>query len=306
MGCSWRKFLGIVHGIVLVYLCRSQKPEMTLTELEVKACGASLKEAKGVVVFIHGWPDSIKIWDKVLPSFLDEYHCLLMTLPGFSQDKKLNDVGWGHSFEELTTALWNTVNDKVGENSKVYLVSHDWGSVLAYRMASEQPARVIKMSNFDIGYSINPRWFGVLIILIYQTWNVVAFLIGGSSGDWMTRKMVSALGAPLGSGSRVHSGMCSMYWQLYKQVFLESALYKQFFLRKDTEVTPKFSMKLGIPLCFLYASKGVRFHSPRMLNSLEKRESCHAEEIKGTHWFLYSKKQGPYVGNLVKTWFEKK
>lgn len=103
------------------------------------------QQTGNLVIFIHGFPDSCLMWRYLLqePAIpIQEATIVCVDLPGYggsdSFDKYDTQV-----LEALTefviamrdTYLTTTVNDPAEANT--FIVGHDWGCVLSFRLASE-------------------------------------------------------------------------------------------------------------------------------------------------------------------------
>jgi pimeloyl-ACP methyl ester carboxylesterase len=86
-------------------------------------------------VFVHGVPDTYRMWDRVR-SHLSRVDVVALAMPGF--DAPLPD-GFDASKEAYAGWLVGEL-DRIGE--PVDLVGHDWGSLLVQRAASLRPERI--------------------------------------------------------------------------------------------------------------------------------------------------------------------
>lgn len=83
-------------------------------------------------VFVHGVPDTERMWRPLLRA-LDRKHVVCLGLPGFGTDVP---DGWTATKEEYAEWLERELSS-IGE--PVDLVAHDWGAILAQRLASTRP-----------------------------------------------------------------------------------------------------------------------------------------------------------------------
>jgi pimeloyl-ACP methyl ester carboxylesterase len=111
------------------------------------------------VVLVHGWPDSPRCWDDVLP-LLHAAGCRVVApyLRGFSPTRfrdgdimRSGQVGaLGHDLAELLDAL---------DLRDVVLAGHDWGARGAYVVAALFPDRLRGLVALSTGYGTNsPRY----------------------------------------------------------------------------------------------------------------------------------------------------
>ncbi|KAF3931073.1 hypothetical protein ABW20_dc0105986 [Dactylellina cionopaga] len=90
-----------------------------------------------LIIFIHGFPDSWFIWHHQLssPSIQQKAHLIAVDLPGY---------GGSDCFPLATaTAILNSLTDFIlaqkekKTSESCVLVTHDWGSIVGFRLASE-------------------------------------------------------------------------------------------------------------------------------------------------------------------------
>ncbi|EWC43450.1 hypothetical protein DRE_07591 [Drechslerella stenobrocha 248] len=89
-----------------------------------------------LVVFIHGFPDSWFIWHHQLSlPAIQQAHLIAVDLPGYGG----SDCHPKASATAVLTSLTNFVlaQKEKKETERCILVTHDWGSVVGFRLASE-------------------------------------------------------------------------------------------------------------------------------------------------------------------------
>ncbi|EAS32885.2 alpha/beta hydrolase [Coccidioides immitis RS] len=106
------------------------------------------KSDKPLVIFLHGFPDSWAIWRHVLASFSirESSTVVAVDLPGYGGSDSLKKYGATEVLEALTEFIIS-LREECGVDSpdnehrsrKVFIVAHDWGGLLAFRLAAEAP-----------------------------------------------------------------------------------------------------------------------------------------------------------------------
>lgn len=87
-------------------------------------------------VFVHGVPDTAALWDSVV-SHLDRTDVAQLDLPGFGAARP---AGFEPTKEAYAAWLTEQVEAQVeAGGGPVDLVAHDWGGILALRVASTRP-----------------------------------------------------------------------------------------------------------------------------------------------------------------------
>ncbi|EFQ98031.1 catalytic/hydrolase [Nannizzia gypsea CBS 118893] len=132
------RFITLRNGFKVHYLTNVSPDDETV---------ASNTGNKPLVIFLHGFPDSWPIWRHLLSSSSlgDESVMIAPDLPGYGGTDSLDVYGPTEILETLTEFII-TVRDqyKVDDGNdrtkrRVIIVAHDWGAILAFRLAAEAP-----------------------------------------------------------------------------------------------------------------------------------------------------------------------
>eukprot|EP00439_Symbiodinium_sp_Y106_P069344 s2650_g11.t3 len=130
-----------------------------------------------VLLFLHGWPDNAKEFQKQI-SFFSElgYRCVAAELPMTEHGEKAT---WGHDFDVLAQQLSNLAEFLRGENRSLVLLGHDWGAWLTYMAQRQDPHLFDAIVPMDIapGYGELPfsvKWR----VVAYQQFALACFLLG--------------------------------------------------------------------------------------------------------------------------------
>ena len=100
------------------------------------------KEAKGnLVVFLHGFPDSCFLWHSYFRVHRLKENSILVSvdIPGYGGSDSLSEYGPEEVLEAITAFILGMRDSHLSSEGRVLLVSHDWGSAIAFRLASEAP-----------------------------------------------------------------------------------------------------------------------------------------------------------------------
>jgi haloalkane dehalogenase len=94
------------------------------------------------IVFLHGNPTSSYLWRNVIPHLEGAGRCVAPDLIGMGDSEKLDGSGPGsYRFVEHRRYL-DGLLEKLGVDSNVTLVIHDWGSALGFDWARRHPEAV--------------------------------------------------------------------------------------------------------------------------------------------------------------------
>ncbi|MBA3890909.1 MAG: alpha/beta hydrolase [Gemmatimonadaceae bacterium] len=231
-----------------------------------------MSRTDGVLVFIHGWPDTERLWDAQVEAFEGRYRCIRFTLPGFEQGSRR-----AYSFDEVIGHIHQVI-DSACRGEQVTLVLHDWGCVFGYAFAARYPERVARIVAADIGDAGSRRHLrelGIpakLMTAAYQLYLATAWRIGGRIGDVMSRIFARLMGAPA-AAQDIHAGMAYPYAVMW------------FGVRGGR---PKGRLRPpDVPMLFVYGErKPFMFHSRAWARDLAVKPGCRVVSLPAGHWMM--------------------
>lgn len=92
------------------------------------------------VVLLHGFPSSSHQYREVLSALGDEFHIIAPDYPGFGHSGKPTKTEFAYSFDNLATTMTKFLEQRKVENP--FLMIHDYGAPVGFRMATENPENV--------------------------------------------------------------------------------------------------------------------------------------------------------------------
>ncbi|KAL3139244.1 hypothetical protein ABBQ32_006012 [Trebouxia sp. C0010 RCD-2024] len=111
-----------------------------------------------VVLLLHGFPDSARLWKDQIPALVESgYRVLAPDLKGFGLSDKPQDV--------QLYAMPNLLTDVLGILDQLHIrkvhcvVGHDWGAALAWQLAGRFPDRFERLAALSVGH--NASMFGM-------------------------------------------------------------------------------------------------------------------------------------------------
>lgn len=224
------------------------------------------------IVMVHGWPDTYRLWDAQVKFLKARYRCVRFTLPGFDATRERRT----YTLDELTGFLKQVI-EQTAPGQKVILMSHDWGCIFGYEFYMRNPQLVSRIVGVDVGdlISLQKSWTlrDRTLVLGYQWWLALAWVIGGRIGDWMARLMARLLRSP-SPRPYIGSRMCYPY---FMQWFGGRNAYRK--------LVQRFAP--SCPILFLYGRrKPVMFHAKRWADGLLASKSNRVEELDTSHWVM--------------------
>ena len=259
---------------------------MNIDGIQVLIEGSTNPDAQ-TIVMIHGWPDTLRLWDAQVEAFKHHFRCVRFTVPGFDRQLPIR----AHSLDELVRFI-QTVVQKVSPNRAVILLVHDWGCLFGYEFNMRHPELVSAIIGVDIGDVSSPdylRSLGLkakLMIATYQLWLALAWAIGGGVGSWMTRAMARALRCP-SDPTAINVGMNYPY---FIQWTGRHGSY-----RRVARFAP------ACPMLFVYGrKKPFMFHSKAWAQQISGKPANKAVQMNTGHWVMTE--QATEFNNLVLSW----
>lgn len=94
------------------------------------------------MLYVHGFPEHWLNWEKQLPEFGKDYYNVAVDMRGYGQSSKPEGVD-NYKYNLLV----NDIKELIGKlgKSKAILVTHDWGSIIGYIFAANNPQLVEKL-----------------------------------------------------------------------------------------------------------------------------------------------------------------
>ncbi|MDE2368778.1 MAG: alpha/beta fold hydrolase [Burkholderiales bacterium] len=247
----------------------------TLDGIEVFTGG----EGDDAIVMIHGWPDTHRLWDGTVAALQDRFRCVRFTLPGFDIDRPSRPTSVAAMVE-----LIRKIVEEGGGGRPVTLLLHDWGCVFGYQFAMSHPALVSRLIGIDVGDAGSREFKRGLtakakaMIAGYQLWLALAWRLGGTLGDRMTRAMARWLRCP---ADPAHVGAQMNY--PYAMQWLGTAGG----MRGLAPLEPR------CPMLFFYGTrKPFLFHTSAWALVLAARPGCRVQPMRTGHWVMLDDPEG--------------
>ena len=115
--------------------------------LHVVSSGDTSKET---IVFLHGYPDSARVWFETMQKLALQYHVVTFDLRGVGLSRPVRS-GADYLIDRLLPDIEAVINATAGEHAKVHLVGHDWGSTIGWSFVThpEFGLRVLSWSSMS-------------------------------------------------------------------------------------------------------------------------------------------------------------
>jgi pimeloyl-ACP methyl ester carboxylesterase len=258
-------------------------PTMRVGGIDVFVEGAGSES----IVFVHGWPDTHRLWDRPVEALRHRYRCVRFSLPGFDAGHPRQ----AYSLDEVVDIIRQVV-ERAAEGRPVTLLLHDWGCVFGYQFALRYPHLVGRVVGVDVGDAGSRRNLGELglkakaMVVAYQFWLAVAWRIGGRIGDWMARTMARLARAP-GDPASIGSRMGYPYYVQWVQRGYRQAR----------------SFRPACPMLFVYGRrKPFMFHSSAWADEVAADPRNRVLAFDSGHWVMIER--ADEFNRAVAAWLE--
>lgn len=253
--------------------------------LEVKFDG----EGEETLVFIHGYPDSLELWDKQVEYLKQDYSIARFTLPGF----ELEDTGERPNYNIKQIRMIIDAFIKGLNKDNVTVLAHDWGAVYALQYLQKNDL-VDRLVLFDIGSfgeekrpDINVKYTFALA----AAWTLPEFL-GEKLALYTAEDILNITDVDPNKtidDLRPDARMTYPYWNLWNSVLSKD-------LAKATEVED-----YATPFLFIYGKdKKVWFHAKSWEQQIQDLNKGQVAAVPGGHWFMQSSPD--LVNKKVENW----
>jgi haloacetate dehalogenase len=103
------------------------------------------------VLLLHGFPQTHYCWRGVIPGLAERHFVVAPDLRGYGATSAPagGPKGEGYTKREMATDLFE-VMERLGIEEEVRVVGHDRGGRVAYRMALDEPGRVVRLAVLNI------------------------------------------------------------------------------------------------------------------------------------------------------------
>ncbi len=111
------------------------------------------------LLLIHGWPQTSHCWHKMIPALAEHYRVIAPDLRGFGLSELQSaseKSGLPLSREQLAADMASLL-DALGIE-KAYVAGHDWGGMVAFKLALDFPERIKKLCLIDCSTTHWPQW----------------------------------------------------------------------------------------------------------------------------------------------------
>lgn len=95
------------------------------------------------VLMVHGAGGSTRTWRKQLEAFGEEYHLLIIDLPGHAGSAERTAHRSKYDFEWISAAIWDVVDGYT--KSQIHVVAVSLGSIIAMQMYEQRPSGVASL-----------------------------------------------------------------------------------------------------------------------------------------------------------------
>ncbi len=240
-----------------------------------------------VLVFLHGFPNTMRMWDEMIENFKNDYICINISYPNYSEKLKLN---WGMDLTDIAFYVKTTVeiaekdikekSDFEKKNFKYsrLFVSHDWGAYLTYMIDDMYKEFINEIVTFDVGAGIEKTVKAKMFSISYQWYLAGSFLLRRNIGDYLTNLFLNLIPKPIyGISDNEFMKINSSYNFFYYQFWKRFIYYYDFSRNYKTETAVSF---------FYGRDKLIMFHNDEFIDMIKTNKNSQVFELDGHHWFM--------------------
>jgi pimeloyl-ACP methyl ester carboxylesterase len=252
-------------------------------------------ESGPVILMLHGWPDTHRLWDSSVAALEDRYRCVRFTLPGFTND--IQGKAQAIALDAMVAHIAAVAN-AVSPDQPVTLLLHDWGCIFGYEFAARHPERVARVVGVDIGdhnsgaYLRSLSASAKLQIVFYQVWLALAW----QAGRWVSAGLATRMTRWMARAMRCPTPADTIAWSM-------NFPYAMAWMGVAGGLRHTAPVRLPCPTLYIYGErKPFLFHSPEWLAELAARPDAQVRGFPCGHWVMVER---PADFTLcVKDWLE--
>jgi len=256
-----------------------------------------------LLVFLHGFPDGPDVWDSQYEYFKDQYHVICPFVRGSEGfEEKCNPERYRLDAICLDLLQMLTHLDPSNEQ-KIYLVGHDLGGPIAWRLSALLGARLEKLviinslslEQMQMRLRSRPKqWL--------RSWYVYPMLVPKLPEAILSRYFAKLQKFAYHTGGLEESLRPKLYKK--KQPTINSVnLYRAFVEEMTTQFNPKFT-KLKVPTLILWGRRDPFLFPPSMDELEPFAKKLTVRILEGSHWVFREKPTE--VNGLLKKFFEER
>lgn len=128
---------------------------MTLLKVGSSQVYVNKKGSGETILFLHGVPDTSKVWDSALENLSDDYRCIAPDLPGFGRTHAPRN--FEYSLENLASFV-DQLLSSLSIDEGVHMVIHDIGGIVGLAFAVTYPDKVKSLTIMDTTFFSHYEW----------------------------------------------------------------------------------------------------------------------------------------------------
>lgn len=135
-----------------------------------------------VVVLLHGWPDTARLWRHQVPALVEAgFRVLAPDMRGRGTSDRPVDVAGYHVMTAVGDVL--ALIDDIGA-ATAHVVAHDWGAAVGWGAAITAPKRVRSLTVLSVGHPNAFRAAGMKQLM--RSWYMLLFQFEGIAERWLS------------------------------------------------------------------------------------------------------------------------
>lgn len=216
-----------------------------------------------VVLMIHGFPDSAKLWRNQIPALTEAgYRVLAPDVRGYGRSDKPADVADYH-ISHLAADMLSVLDD--AEVDHAHVVGHDWGAAISWYLAIAHSDRVRSLTVLSVGHPTSFREAGTR--QLEKSWYMLLFQFEGVAEEWLSRDEWQGLRRWMGSHPEVDNWVSD----LSRPGALTAALntYRANMGPERLIKPPPSLPPVRVPVMGVWSSGDAALLEPQMLGSKE-------------------------------------
>ncbi len=258
-----------------------------------------------LVILLHGFPEFSYGWRKQIPYLADAgYRVWAPDQRGYNLSDKPDGLA-AYSIDELAADVVGLI-DAAGEK-QAFLVGHDWGAAVAWRVAAKYPDRLKKMVILNVPHGeVMQKSLRSSFSQLLKSWYIFFFQI-----PWLPEFLAKQRDWKINAASLTESSRAgtftendlAQYREAWSQPKAYTSMLNWYRAMLQKPPMPLASFRISVPTLLIWGAKD-RFLGQEMaqpsVDLCEDGQLVFIEEA--THWVQHEEAQ--WVNELVDKFFK--
>ncbi|WMJ73942.1 alpha/beta hydrolase [Cytophagaceae bacterium ABcell3] len=242
------------------------------------------------IIFLHGFPEFWYSWKAQIPYFTQRgYRVIVPDQRGYNLSDKPVHVK-NYQIKELVRDIVELI--ETAEQKQVYLVGHDWGGTVAWKLAEAYPQLIFKLIIINMPH---PKVFKETIKKNLKQRLTSSYILIAQL-PWIPEKILKWTNYKVLLKSMDISSSSSTFKSLDRAKYKEAWSHKNslkyminWYRAAKYSKEPDENITIRVPVLVIWGNQDKFFRENTIQASLKMCKDAHLYRTEGTHWLHHEK-----------------